>query len=252
MQKRTIIWLGLLTGWWPGIATTAADTLVAELLARYDRIETVTCDVRRDVRSGEGRMRWLSRVHFARGDRLHVENFAPLPRRIIADGTTMYQHSEGQPRGFRRPVADLTEAMTMGLRKVPGTVMDHLFRLADVPEEHLPGTDDYPVRRAYTTDTLYVVLEADATNRLRRLSLYDGDQRDEPTGEISLESFEEVQDGVWIPMLHRSRFNVGGVTHTETMRLGNYTVNAPIPDHLFDASAFFTDVQWVDRFEDLD
>jgi hypothetical protein len=248
MRKYGYI-LVLLMIWTCGVQ---ADTLVQDLLERYERIETVTCDVRRDLVNAEGRMRWLSRVHFARPDRLHVENHAPLPRRIIADGETMYQHNEGQPRGFRAPIASLNTAMRDGLRKVPGTAMEHLLRIGGAPETVLPGElDDFPVRRAYATDTLYVVLHADADLRLGRIELFDGPDQRTQAGQIDFEAFDEVIDGVWIPMVHRGRFQVGGSENTETTRISNYAANAPMPQHLFQAESFFRDVTWVDSFDEL-
>lgn len=228
-----------------------ADTLVNRLLEGYESIETVSCDVRRDLSNKNGEMRWLSRVYYQRPDRLHVENHAPLPRRIIADGETMYQHNENHPRGFRSAIDDLNETMLGGLRKVPGTVMDQLFRLQDAPEIELEGEGEFPVWRAYETDSVYVVLQADEEGRLGRVELYPVDDRDTLKGEIDLDSFVEVMDGVWIPMLHRGRFVVDSLENEETTRISNYVVNEAIPDPLFQPDAFFEDVEWVDSFDDL-
>ncbi len=234
---------------WAG--TLLADTLAEQLLERYEQVETVTCDVRRDLSNEDGRMRWLSRVYYQRPNRLHVENHAPLQRRIIADGETMYQYNDGQPRGFRRAIADLDERMLHGLHKVPGTAMEHLYRLRGVPEIELEGEGTYPIRRAYKTERVTVVLHADEKYRLGRIAFYADPERSEQTGEIDFSAFEEVLDGVWIPMLHQGRFTSGGLETRETTRISNMTVNEPIPQHLFNASTFFKDVEWVDRFEEL-
>lgn len=227
------------------------DTLVERLIARYERVETMTCDVRRDISNEDGRMRWLSRVYFQQPDRLHVENYAPLPRRIIADGEMMYQHNDGQPRGFQKPIAELEEAMLHGLRKVPGTAMEHLFRLRGIPETELVGNGAYPVQRGYQADRVYVVLHADDEYRLGRIEFFASADRDKLAGEIDFEAFEEVLEGVWIPLLHRGRFQLDAFETRETTRISNVSVNESIPEHLFNAAAFFRDVQWVDRFEDL-
>lgn len=234
------------------LQTACAERLVDALIARYEQIETVTCDVRRDLSNDDGRMRWLSRVYYARPDRLHVENHAPLPRRIIADGEVMYQHNEGQPRGFRRPIAEIEQNMVDNLRRVPGTVMEHLFRIGDAEEiEFEPEHAAFPLRRGYAADHVFVVLHADEEGRLGRLELFDGADQERLTGEIDFEAFEEVIEGVWIPMVHRGRFQLGGVESRETVRISNYAANTSIPEHLFNADAFFSDVRWVRNFEDL-
>lgn len=244
-----VIRVGFLSLWAAG--ALHADTLAERLIERYEEIETVTCDVRRDVSNEDGRMRWLSRVHYQRPDRLHVENHAPLPRRIIADGETMYQHIDGQPRGFRRRIDELDEPMRQGLIKVPGTAMEHLLRLRGAPESEWAGDGEFPIRRGYETDRLFVVLHADDAYRLGRIEFYRSADRSERTAEIDFSDFEEVLDGVWIPMVHQGRFRWGEIESGETTRISNMTVNEPIPQHLFNANAFFEDVEWVDQFDDL-
>ncbi len=262
MKRFWWVWFFMLTA-----SVASADTLAERLIARYERVETITCDVRRDVSNEDGRLRWLSRVYYQQPDRLHVENHAPLPRRIIADGETMYQHSDGEPRGFRRAIAELDDRMLHGLRKVPGTAMDHLYRLQGTPEQVLDGDSDYPpvdgdsddgdrdsdypLQRGYDAENVYVVLHADEAYRLGRLEFYTDSERTEMTGEIDFSAFEEVLEDVWIPLLHQGRFQVGGLENRETTRISNVTVNEPIPEHLFNAAAFFDNVDWVDRFEDL-
>jgi len=228
------------------------ETLARRLIATYEKVDTVSCEIRRDIGNSEGEMRWLSRVHFARPDKLHVENYAPLPRRIIADGVTMFQYNEGQPRGFRQSIDQLPDAMIHNLRKVPGTAMEHLFRIADMPEDELEdGEEPFPVRRGYATTTLYVVLHADAQGRLGRLELYDVKKRDVLTARVDFENFEEVVEGVWIPMAHHGTYIMGDVTSEEVIRLSDYQANKAIDAKLFDADAYFEDVEWVSRFEDL-
>ena len=230
---------------------SAESTWLETLLAGYERIESVTCDVRRDMSNEDGSIRWLSRVHYQRLDRLHVENFSPLPRGIIADGETMYQHNDGHPRGFRRSIAELDQTMVYNLRRVPGTVMEHLFRLRDAEEIVLPATDEFPIRHGYPAGDVFVVLEADEKGRLTRVLFYADQDQTERTGDITCSHFEEVLEGVWIPMRHRIHVTAGGMTSRETVRFSNYEVNIEIPARLFDPSLFWDDVRWVDTFDRL-
>ncbi len=247
MQTRITIW-GLCFLAWGAAAET---TLVDQLLAQYEQIESVTCDLRRDIMQDDQSMRWLSRIYFQRPDRLNVKNHAPLPRRIVSDGTTLFQHNRGQPRGFRQAVDELNEAMLLSLRRVPGTPMEHLVRLRGVPEIVLEGNEDHPIRRAYATANIYAVLHADEAGRLKRLELYDANDRSRLTGEIDFAAHVEVLPGVWIAMQQESRFLLSDLTVRETTRLSQYTVNTPIPADHFEPDHFFEDVEWVADFSKL-
>lgn len=228
-----------------------AGTLVEQILASYDAIETVTCEVRKDTTSGGRRIRMLSRVYFQRPDRIHVENVTPVPRRIVSDGAVFYSHVEGTPRGYRCPVADLDEPFLHTLRRVPGTAMDHLFRLRGAEETELDGTEEFPVRRGYRVDLHRVVLSLDASGRLARIEFFEADAAGEALAQFDYSGFVEALDGVWIPTLHQGRSSLGGMDLRETSRIDNLSVNAPIAAELFVPGPFFKGVEFVSRIEDL-
>jgi outer membrane lipoprotein-sorting protein len=231
--------------------SASADTLAERLYANFNSIEAVSCEIRRDESSPDGRMRWLSRIAFAQPDRLFVENVTPIPRLIIADGETMYQLKEGQRRGFRRAIADLDEPMRQNLRKVPGTPMDHLERLLGLPEQELDA-GEWPVQRAYETDRVYVVLQADEEERLQRLTIAPLEARTEPTAIIDFRQQEEVLPGVWVSMLQESVLKLGDVESKETLRVSNFVANPEHAPDQFDPATHLPDkVEWVDRFKDL-
>jgi len=236
------------------VAVTAGtpETFVRQLLQHYARITTVSCDVRRDVETPEGNIRWLSRVYYAPTNRLHAANAAPLPRLIIADGETMFQHTAGQPRGFRRPIADLDPNMLINLQRVPGTLMEYLLRLQDAPEQILDPTPEGHIRRAYDTGQIYAVLEADPSLRLQRIRFFDAANRDSQTAEIICEGFEQVLPDVWIPMRHQATVQFGEHTVRERTRFSNYQANQPLPPDIFQADKHYADnIEWVDSFDQL-
>ncbi len=229
----------------------AADSLVDQLLASYDAIETVTCEVRKDTTSDGSRIRMLSRVYFQRPDRIHVENVTPVPRRIVSDGVVFHSHVEGASRGYRCFVSELDESFLHTLRRVPGTAMDHLFRLRGAEETELDGTEEFPVRRGYRVDLHRVVLSLDDTGRLARIEFFEPDAAGESRARFDYSGFVEVLDGVWIPTLHQGRSSLGGVELRETSRISNLSVNTPIAGELFVPGPFFKGVEFVGRIEDL-
>jgi hypothetical protein len=231
--------------------TASAETLAERILASYDPVQTVNCQIRKDSEAGGKTMRMLSRVYYEKPDRLHVDQPAPIPRRIVADGTTFYSYIEGDPRGFSRPVEKLNEEMTINLRKVPGTAMDHLMKLKGIAETNMEPTVEFPERKGYDSGKLFVVLSTDATGRLVRIEYYSSPAMKETTLQCDYSDFKQVAGGAWIPCLHRAFLKVGGVESRETTRVDNLVVNQPIPPGLFVAGPFFKDVDFVDNFEDV-
>lgn len=228
------------------------ETLAQKLLRQYRQIESASCDVRRDVTTSEGSIRWLSRVYFRQSNQLHAANAAPLPRLIIADGTMMYQHQSGAERGFRRLIADLDINMRINLERVPGTLMEHLIRLKDTPEIELNSSPEAAIRRAYDAEHVYAILEVDEQYRLHRMLFYNAQDQTKKTGKIRCESFQEVLPKVWIAMQHSASFYLGENTVRERTRFTNYEVNIPIPEDTFSPDAHYADdIEWVDSFDQL-
>ncbi|MCX6998178.1 MAG: hypothetical protein NTV49_14115 [Kiritimatiellaeota bacterium] len=234
-----------------GAGTLRAETAAEQLLAGYERVRSVSCEIRRDMETSTQKLRWLSRVYFQRPDRLHVDNSAPLPRRIVADGTNFFSYAEGDRKGFSRPIAELDTDMLLSLRKVPGTAMEHLLRLRGIAETNLPATAEFPVRRGYAAPKTFVVLSLDASNRLARVEFFaQADQR-QKTAQYDYSAFQEVAPGAWIPCLHKGVFNLGGVESRETTRVNNLAVNQAIPPKFFDHGPFFQKVEFVGSFDEI-
>ncbi len=227
------------------------ETLAERILASYDPVRSVSCEVRKDSEAGGRTMRMLSRVYYEKPDRLHVDQPAPIPRRIVADGTTFYSYIEGDPKGFSRPIAKLNEEMQINLRKVPGTAMDHLLKLKGVAETNLPPTAEFAERKGYDTGKLFVVLSTDATGRLARIEFFSSPAMEETNLRCDYSDFRQVDGGAWIPCLHKAVLRLGGVESRETTRVDNLAVNQAIPANLFVAAPFFKDVEFVDSFEEI-
>ena len=234
------------------VGMSDAATLAEQLLQGYEKVRTVTCEIRREIAAeGIRPMRMLSRVYFQRPDLLHVENTSPVPRRIVADGVTFYSYAVGDSKGFSRPVAELDEEMLLSLRKVPGTATEHLLRLRGVAETNLPGTDDFPVRRGYSTPKVFVVLSMDKAGRLARIEFFTGPDLKTQTAQYNYSAFQEPIPGVWFPCLHQAVATLGGAESRETTRVNNLSVNTPIAPSLFVAAPFFKKVRFASSFEDI-
>lgn len=226
-----------------------ADTLAERILSTYDAVQTVSCEVRKDTETAQGKTRMLSRVYWQRPDMVHIENVMPSlgsgKRRIVSDGKSLCIHEQDAKQGYSRPVSELDADKLIELRKLPGTPMDHLLRLKGVEEKSLDGTPDFPVRSGYQTARNFVVLCADATGRLARVQFFKTSAMDEQIGEYEYDSFTEPLPGVWFALLIRGGFSDMGLQVVETVRISNLTVNEPVAPMLFVPGAFFEGVDFV-------
>lgn len=236
---------------WLVPAVSPAQSTVSNLLAGYATIDRVQCDVRRDSEAGVQRGRMLSRVSFARPDRLHVENASPIVRRIVCDGTNFHSYVEGDPLGFARPVAELTESMLFGLRAVPGTPMEHLLRLQGRPETNLPPTAGAARCVGIQGPAPHAILAFDDRDRLIRVEIFPHAGVTNTAASWDYSGFIEAAPGVWIPTVHKAVMQMGenGGTARETARFENYRIGAAIAPALFEAPRHFPGVTFTNTFE---
>ncbi len=244
--------------WMMGLAVAmaavaaSAETVVERWLASYGAVQSLSGEVRRDTPLPDGQvMRMLSRVYFQRPDKLHVENFSPVKRRTVSDGTVFRQYTEGAPKGFSRPVANLNEEMLRNLRMVPGSAANLLEVLAGTPEIALEPSEEFPVRVAYDNGKSFAVLSLDDRGRPARFELFSSPAMTDLQVRTDFSAWQEILPGVWIAGLQQSRVTVLGVDRTETTRLDNLVANGDIPAGLFEAAAFFQGIDFVDAFDQI-
>lgn len=240
-----VIWMAVAGG-------VHAETVRERVLATYDAVQTLSCEIRRDMPLPDGQvLRMLSRVYYQRPDKLHVENFSPIKRRTVSDGTVFRQYAEGAPKGFSRPVAELNDEMLRNLRMVPGSAANMLEVLEGVAEVPLEPTEAFPVRVGYDNGKSFAVLSLDDEGRLARFELFSSPAMTDRHTRTDFSAFQEVLPGVWMACLQQSRVTMQGIERTETTRVDNLQANGDIPAALFDGTAFFTGVEFVDAFEKI-
>jgi hypothetical protein len=223
--------------------------LADRLCAAYEALDTIQCDIRKTTQSGRHTVRMLSRVTYSRPQRPHVVNAAPAERRIVLDGTNLYYHQAGSPRGFSRPIAELTGPWAAAARDIPGTPVEHLQRARPLPETPLPAADGLQ-RTACRGTNIYVILSTDTNDRLHRVQIFTAETNAAPVGEYRYENFAAAGE-TWIPLLHRGRAHMsGGESMTETRIIDNLRVNAPVDPGRFDPARYFSNVTFTATFMD--
>lgn len=226
-----------------------AETVLERVLKPYESVQSLSCDIRRDTPLPDGNtLRMLSRVYYQRPDKLHVENASPVQRRIVSDGTVFRSYTQGAPKGFSRPVKDLSEEMLRNLRMVPGSAANMLEILKDAKEVPLEPTAEFPVRAGYDNGKSFAILNLDDKGRLARFEIYSSAALTDLLTRTDFSAFQEVAPGVWIASLQQSKVILQGLERTETTRVDNLVANGEIPASLFEADAFFAGVEFVDDF----
>lgn len=233
-------------------AVSAAEpTLAEKLCSSYTQVESVSCRVRKTSEVDGKTATLLSQVYYQRPDRMHVENIAPVRRRIIADGRQFYYYVEGMAKGFSCPLTQLEGEWSIMQKSVPGSAMEHILRLQGVPETPLDGTPDYPVRRGYVRERVFVVLSCDPAGRLARIEFFKTPDMKTKTAQVEYSDFRKVTDMCWLAGLQQGTAYFSANTVRETRRFDNFIINKPITAGLFDAAAFFPKVDFVDDFSKL-
>ncbi len=233
-----------------GVAVCHA-TLVDDLLEIYDSVQTISCEVHREIEAPSGKVRMLSRVYYEKPDKIHVDNSTPLKRRYICDGEKMFYYIDGDPKGFSCPVAELNKEWLISLRKVPATPMDILLMLKEAPETDLESTERGNVRKGYQSENLFAVLSLDDYGRLVRVEFFKTREMKYRTAQYEYENFKQYGEKLWIPLLHKTILDMDGVKRTETTRISGIEVNRKIPEHLFVPAPFFKGVEFVDSFKKI-
>ena len=232
-------------------APAAGPTLAEKLCASYAQVESVSCRVRKTSEVDGKTATLLSQVYYQRPDRMHVENIAPVRRRIIADGRQFYYYVDGMAKGFSCPLTKLEGEWNIMQKSVPGSAMEHLLRLKGVPEITLDGTSDYPVRRGYARERVFVVLACDTEGRLARIEFFKTPEMKNLTAKVEYSDFRKVTDTCWLAGLQQGTAYFVANTVRETRRFDSLIINKPITAGLFDATAFFPKVDFVDDFSKL-
>lgn len=228
-----------------------APSLAAQLYASYKNIKTISCRIRKTTTFENKTERLLSRVYYKHPSLLHVDNIAPRNRRIIADGKSLYYHVHGHSKGFSTNLKNLKGSMLALFQNIPGTPVEHLIKIKNLPETQIPPSEKFPLRRGYQADKFFVLLSCDEHNRLGQIDFFKTAEMKIIGARYSYSSFLKVNNSTWIPKVHKAvMFLPDGKNITETRRIDNLTVDKPIAVTMFNPNTFFNGVIFVDKFED--
>jgi outer membrane lipoprotein-sorting protein len=230
----------------------AGNKTIEDIIKQYAKIDSVSCIVSRAISFNDKDVRLLSRVYYERPNKLHVQQTAPLQRRIVCDGTNFFYYIKGDPKGYSNPVDKLSHKQIIELEKIPGSSEDILYRLLELTPKQLTGNEEFPTQLAYTTtNDINIVIYIDQKKLIQKIKFYESKELVKLTSTYEYSNFIEAIPGVFVPTTHKMTVNINDKTRTEIAKFSQYKANGPISQSLFNAKPFFKGVEFVDSFKKI-
>lgn len=226
------------------VGTRAAGNLPEQILASYDWIQTLSCEVQKDVSVPTGQSRKLSRFYYEAPNRLHVENVNTPQRTVIADGAYFYSYSSDDERGYSCRMDELPPELATTIRRIPGTAVAELAPLIGASETDLTPNRDYPIRKGYSLGQGFVVVSLNEKGQLARIEQFRDPAMKQLVSTTAYGAYRHVGPEIWLPCWQQTTRYQGRVRTEETIRLTNLYVNKPIASQMFTAGLYFPGVEF--------
>lgn len=232
----------------PAELSVPATNVLAAVSARYAAATNVACTVRRGIAVGGkdgGSAEAVSRIVWARGNRLNVQKVAPERRRTVIDGTTVRTAAEGEKEPVAFPVADQLPTQAANLRAVPGSPERALAVLDPATAEDVdPAAPPFARQVAFRlADTnapnAIAVVSFGADGAVARLEAFEDAARTRSAWSTEFLSSVELLPGVPFFRKIETTSVVDGRTVRVTTSYDRLRVNEALPPSIFDPKAFF-------------
>ncbi len=232
----------------PTELSAAATNVLSAVSARYAAATNVSCTVRRGISVGGkdgGSAEAVSRVVWARGNRLNVQRLAPERRRTVIDGETVRTAAEGEKTPVSFPVSDQLPSQAANLRAVPGSPEEALAVLdpataEDVAPPAAPFARQVSFRFAGTNaPNAVAVVSFGADGCVARLEAFDDASRATLAWTTEFSSPFESWPGLRLFRRVETTSVIDGRTVRATISYDRLRVNEALPPSIFDPKAFF-------------
>lgn len=232
----------------PAVLDVPASNVLAAVREQYAAVSNVSCTVRREVPDGRGgKAESMSRIVWARGDRMNVQMLKPAARRTVIDGETIRIKGPRDEAPAIYHVTNQTPSQVANLRSVPGSPEELLAPLSGLLATSSGAKP--PFARTVTfmdkgpDGTSAFPLAAVSFDDLGRVGRIDfpppPDDADAATSTITFHGAFEALPGVWLFRRVETETNLGGRSLRTVSRFDKFSVNGELPASLFDPKAFF-------------
>ncbi len=228
----------------PTVLEVPASNVLAAVSAQYGGITGLTCTVRREVPVSGRKVSVVSRVAFARGDRMNVETLSPSRRRFVMDGEAVWGMEEDEKAPSKTPISEVAPNQLANIRSVPGSPEELLapFSKADSVQDVIPAVPPYARQilfRSAKAKASATIVSFDELGRVVRIETFLDEACTTPCSTMVFISPLEVLPGVWIFRTQKTETVIEGRTIRTTSRFDDIRVNEPLPASMFDHKAFF-------------
>ena len=232
----------------PAVLDAPASNVIEAVRAQYVAVSNVTCTVRREIADGTGgKAEVMSRVAWARGDRMNVQMLKPVERRIVIDGVTVQMKAATDNAPAVYQVTNQTPSQFANLRSVPGSPEELLAPFAQMvaaDRKVLPPLVRTVAFSAHEPNGKSVVAAAvsfDDLGRVAQIDFFPDGPADaeHPRSTTVFKAPFEAMPNIWLFRRTETESVLKGRTIRLVSRFDKFEVNGDLPASLFDPKAFF-------------
>lgn len=228
----------------PQTLSAPASNVLSAVGAQYAAISNLSCTVRREASDGKGgTVEAMSRIAWARGDRLHVEGLKGGGRRVVIDGKSVYVKHPGEAAPAKYKVEDQLPTQLANLRSVPASPEEMLAPLASLAATESEPPAPYARAVAFSEEAgkMSATVLFDTLGRVARIDFLTatGEGKPPAASSATFKAPFEALPGVWLFRRVETEATVEGVAVSAVTRFDRIEVNGELPDAVFDPNNLF-------------
>ena len=228
----------------PATLDVPVSNLLAAVSAQYADVTNLTCTVRREVPLNGRKVSVVSRVAFARGNRMNVETLSPSRRRFVMDGEFVWGKEEDEKAPTKTAISEVAPNQLANICSVPGSPEELLapLRQAEAVEDVVPAAPPYARQIRFRSPKARApasIVSFDDLGRVVRIEAFADDACTTSLSAVVFTSPLEIIPGVWLFRTQKMETIFEGRTIKATSRFDDIHANEQLPASLFDHKAFF-------------
>lgn len=230
----------------------APTQFIQAVRASFDPITNLSVVVERKIPLGDGKgsIAMMSRVLWARENRLLVRTLKPTERCVLIDGTNVYIRAPETKEFAIQKITEQSPEQRAQLQAVPGSPLEFLVGLDATSAVELPAIQGVARRLSFSSrdpkaPAQKTVVSLDSEGRILTLAVFADAAMSKGMGTLRFSGYTEVLPNVWLVKRIESQFEKSGETDDAANKIQNHTqfsrfsVNQPLAADAFDPTIHF-------------